>query len=105
MAHQPLAETSFSNDSTKQRVIPSPIPEGSFLGVAFAADSKTVYLSGGDNGAVIVYDIEHFKKIDSISLNGKVNNIDFEDSFTSDLLLHNDELLILDRGNFRLVRY
>ncbi|MFX7052574.1 hypothetical protein ABTH91_21305, partial [Acinetobacter baumannii] len=28
-----------------------------------------------------------------------------EDSFTSDLLLHNDELLILDRGNFRLVRY
>ncbi|MFG0227227.1 YncE family protein, partial [Streptococcus suis] len=58
-----------------------------------------------DNGAVIVYDIEHFKKIDSISLNGKVNNIDFEDSFTSDFLLHNDELLILDRGNFRLVRY
>ncbi len=105
LAHQPLAETSFSNDSMKQRVIPSPIPEGSFLGVAFAADSKTVYLSGGDNGAVIVYDIEHFKKIDSISLNGKVNNIDFEDSFTSDLLLHNDELLILDRGNFRLVRY
>lgn len=105
LAHQPLAETSFSNDSLKQRVIPSPIPEGSFLGVAFAADSKTVYLSGGDNGAVIVYDIEHFKKIDSISLNGKVNNIDFEDSFTSDLLLNNDELLILDRGNFRLVRY
>jgi DNA-binding beta-propeller fold protein YncE len=105
LAHQPLSEASFANDSMKQSVIPSPIPEGSFLGVAFAADSKTVYLSGGDNGAVIVYDIENFKKIDSISLNGKINNIDFEDSFTSDLILNNNELLILDRGNFRLVRY
>lgn len=106
LAHQPLAASPFSNDSIlAKKIIPSPIPEGSFLGVAFAPDSKTVYLSGGDNGAVIVYDIEHFKRIDSISLNGKVGAIDFEDSFTSDLLLNNNELLILDRGNFRLVRY
>jgi YVTN family beta-propeller protein len=106
LAHQPLASSTFSNDSMLvQKVISSPLPNGSFLGVAFAPDSKTVYLSGGDNGAVIVYDIENFKRIDSISLNGKVGNIDFDDSFTSDLLLNNNELLILDRGNFRLVRY
>ena len=37
--------------------IASPFSNGSFLGVAFSADSKTIYLSGGDNGAVIVYDI------------------------------------------------
>ncbi len=83
----------------------SPLSSGSFLGVAFAEDSKTVYLSGGDNGAVIVYDIEQLQRIDSISLNGKIGNIDFEESFTSDLLLNNHELLILDRANFRLVRY
>lgn len=85
--------------------IASPLSQGSFLGVAFAQDSKKVYLSGGDNGAVIVYDIERMQRIDSISLNGKAGGIDFEDSFTSDLLLNNDELLILDRGNFRFVRY
>lgn len=87
--------------------VASPLSKGSFLGVAFASDSKTVYLSGGDNGAVIVYDIENLQRIDSISLDGEINGIDFEDSFTSDLLLneHNNELLILDRGNFRLVRY
>ncbi|MCW3105609.1 MAG: Phosphoesterase family protein [Segetibacter sp.] len=86
--------------------IPSPLSEGSFLGVAFASDSKTIYLSGGDNGAVIIYDIEKLKRVDSISLNGKVDTTDFEDSFTSDLLLNenNHELLVLDRGNFRLVR-
>ena len=84
----------------------SPLSNGSFLGVAFSPDSKTVYLSGGDNGAVIVYDIEKLQRIDSISLNGTVDSVDYEDSFTSDLLLNenNHELLVLDRGNFRMVR-
>ncbi len=89
-----------------QKTIPNPLPNGSFLGVAFAKDSKTVYLSGGDNGAVIVYDIERFTKLDSISLNTTVNGVQYNDSFTSDLLLNedSDELLVLDRANFRLVR-
>ena len=86
--------------------IPSPLSNGSFLGVAFSADSKTVYLSGGDNGAVIIYDIVKLQRLDSISLNGKVDTTTYDDSFTSDLLLNesNNELLVLDRGNFRLVR-
>lgn len=89
-----------------QKTISNPLPKGSFLGVAFAKDSKTVYLSGGDNGAVIVYDIERFVKLDSISLNTTVNGVQYNDSFTSDLLLkeNSEELLVLDRANFRLVR-
>jgi len=100
-----LAHNPIELDSIQNKIIKSPLSNGSFLGVAFAQDSKTVYLSGGDNGAVIVFDIETMQRLDSISLNGKVDNINFEDSFTSDLLLNDDELLILDRGNFRLVRY
>ncbi|MBK7106949.1 MAG: bifunctional YncE family protein/alkaline phosphatase family protein [Ignavibacteriae bacterium] len=86
--------------------IKSPLSKGSFLGVAFSNDSKKVYLSGGDNGAIIVYDIYKLEKVDSISLNGIVSDIDYQDSFTSDLLLNedNNELLVLDRGNFRMVR-
>lgn len=86
--------------------IQSPLSNGSFLGVAFSSDSKTVYLSGGDNGSVIIYDVEKLQRLDSISLNGKADTTDYEDSFTSDLLLNeNDhELLVLDRGNFRMVR-
>lgn len=105
LAHEPVSGNVFGTDSLTTTIIPSPLKDGSFLGVAFAADSKTVYLSGGDNGAVIVYDIEKLQRIDSISLNGTVNGEDFEDSFTSDLLLNDNELLILDRGNFRMVRY
>ncbi|MCF6333545.1 MAG: hypothetical protein L3J11_09705 [Draconibacterium sp.] len=86
--------------------IHSPLSKGSFLGVAFSTDSKSVYLSGGDNGAVIKYDLENLVRQDSISLNGKVNGEDYRDSFTSDLMFNPDknELLVLDRGNFRLVR-
>lgn len=110
LTHQPLGGSSFNAGSvadTANTVIATALPKGSFLGVAFAPDSKTVYLSGGDNGAVIVYDIEKLQRIDSISMNGKVGGVEFDDSFTSDLLMNenNHELLILDRGNFRLVRY
>ncbi len=88
------------------KVIPSPLSNGSFLGVAFAEDSRTIYLSGGDNGAVIIYDIYTMQRLDSISLNGQVNGEYFNDSFTSDLVLNNkdNELLVLDRANFRMVR-
>lgn len=86
--------------------IKSPLSHGSYLGVAFSKDSKTVYLSGGDNGKVIIYDIERLAVVDSIPLNGIVEGIDYLDSFTSDLVLNegNNELLVLDRGNFRMVR-
>lgn len=86
--------------------IPSPLSNGSFLGVAFHPTQSLVYLSGGDNGAVIVYDYKRLQKVDSISLNGVFAGQTFDDSFTSDLIFNtaNNELLVLDRGNFRLVR-
>ena len=86
--------------------IKSPLSHGSFLGVAFSKDSKTVFLSGGDDGAVISYDIQNFARLDSISLNGTVDGVGYNDSFTSDLVLNepDNELLVLDRGNFRMVR-
>ena len=42
--------------------IKSPLIHGSFLGVAFSKDSKSVYLSGGDDGSVIIYDIQTLTK-------------------------------------------
>jgi DNA-binding beta-propeller fold protein YncE len=95
----------YVSDSFKNS-IPSPLPNGSFLGVTFAKDNNIVYLSGGDNGSVVEYDIEHVKKLDSISLNGYINGIDYGDSFTSDLVYNpgNNELLVLDRANYRMVR-
>jgi DNA-binding beta-propeller fold protein YncE len=89
-----------------EKKIRSPLSNGSFLGVCFGEDSKTIYISGGDNGAVIVYDTESYMRLDSISLNGVVDGTEYFDSFTADLVLNEamNELLVLDRGNFRMVR-
>ncbi len=85
----------------------SPLIKGSFMGVSFDTQKSLVYLSGGDEGSVIVYDYINYKKIDSIYLDGLFNGVQYQGSFTSDLIYNapKDELLILDRGNFRLVRY
>ena len=79
---------------------------GSFLGVAFGADGKTAYLSQGDKGSVLIFDVPGRTKIAEISLNGLVSGKNFTDSFTSDLVLNpaKNELLVLDRANFRMVR-
>jgi len=79
--------------------IPSPVQGATFLGVAFALDNRTAYLSNGDKGKVIIFDTET-RNADSISL----DQDGVTDSFTSDLLLNGTELLVLDRANFRLVR-
>ncbi len=79
---------------------------GSFLGVAFGADGKTAYLSQGDKGSVLVFDVTTKTKIAEISLDGPVSGKTYTDSFTSDLVVNiaKNELLVLDRANFRLVR-
>lgn len=85
----------------------SPLLNGSFLGVAVDTHKSIVYLSGGDEGTVVLYDYISRKKVDSILLDGVFNGKKYEGSFTSDLIYYaqKNELLILDRGNFRLVRY
>ena len=101
-----LADLSAQRIPSYDKRIPSPLTKGSFLGVAFSTNSKYVYLSGGDKGDVVIYDTEELKKVGSISLNGEVKGEDYQDSFTSDLMFNPDknELLVLDRANFRLVR-
>ncbi len=83
-----------------------PFKGATFLGAAFAPDSKIVYLSGGDKGNIVIFDTEKKEKTDEISLNQPFGNQQFEESFTSDLLLNpaQNELLALDRAHFRMVR-
>ncbi len=77
-----------------------------FLGVAFAADNQTAYLSGGDSGTVVIFDARAMQKTATIRLDGPFNGVDYMDSFTSDLAIDasRNELFVLDRGNNRMVR-
>ena len=79
--------------------------KGSYMGAAISNDNKTAYLSGGDNGDIIVLDLKDLKNIKRVSINGQSEGKNFKGSFTGDLLLSKDEkkLYILDQFNFRLV--
>jgi YVTN family beta-propeller protein len=88
------------------KTIASPFTKGSLLGASFHKDNRTVFLSGGDNGTVIAYDCVNLSVVDTYSVDGKLGDTIFQDSFTSDLLYNADgnELIVLDQANYRLVR-
>ncbi len=79
--------------------------KGSYMGAAISKDNKTAFLSGGDNGDIIMMDLPEMKNFRRISLNGKINGREYKDSFIGDIILSDDEekLFILDQFNFRMV--
>ncbi len=82
--------------------LPNPFErKGSFMGAAIRKDNSIAYLSGGDNGDIIVFNIPGLKRLKRISING----IKYKDSFVGDVALSSDEkkLYILDEFNFRFV--
>ena len=84
----------------------SPYGKSTFIGVVFSADSKKIYLSGGDFGTVLEVDIEDGKVLRTLSINGKVGKKQWEESFTTDLVLleEKNQLLVLDQANYRMAR-
>jgi YVTN family beta-propeller protein len=84
---------------------PGPFTDGSFMGAAIAGDNRTCYLSGGNGGEVIIFDLEKRRRTQAISLNAESGGRAYADSFTGDLALSPDSrrLYVLDQFNFRLV--
>lgn len=78
--------------------------KGSYMGAAIRKDNKTAFLSGGDNGDIICFDLVNPAIIKRISINGICGGKSFGDSFVGDIVLSNDEktLYILDQFNFRM---
>ncbi len=86
--------------------LPNPFAKkGSFMGAAILKDNSLAYLSGGDSGDIIVFDLKEKKSLKRISLNGNNAGKNWEDSFVGDLSLSRDEtkLYVLDQFNFRFV--
>lgn len=94
----------FPDFGTSDKI--SPYGKSSFLGIVFASDSQSFYLSGGDAGNVLQVGILTGKVIRTISLDGKIGEKIFNDSFASDmaLLAEKNELFVLDQANYRMVR-
>ncbi|HOW72429.1 MAG TPA: phosphoesterase [Phycisphaerae bacterium] len=83
----------------------TPFKNGAFMGVQVTRDSRLAYLSGGNDGSIVVFDLVAGKRLDAITLNGVFDGRAYEDSLTGDMVLSDDgrRLFVLDQFNFRLV--
>ena len=88
----------------------------SFLGVTFSADSKRIYLSGGENGNIWIGDVVAGQIVGSVNLNGPMHPLDrpldvvatpqrhFKGAFPGNMVLTSDGryLYVVDQGSFQV---
>jgi YVTN family beta-propeller protein len=76
-----------------------------FMGLAITPDNRTLFASGGDDGAVLRYNLETGARLAVIPLNGAIAGREYADSFAGDLALSSDGqwLYVVDHANFRVV--
>ncbi|HVK05367.1 MAG TPA: bifunctional YncE family protein/alkaline phosphatase family protein [Armatimonadaceae bacterium] len=104
-----LTLISTSAGSAPPRVITAarePEFKSTYRGVAVAPDNRTVYVSGGNDGRVHVFDAATGRRTGSIPLDGELGGAKVEGSLPSALALTRDgrTLYACDQGNWRLVR-
>ncbi|WP_158633607.1 bifunctional YncE family protein/alkaline phosphatase family protein [Tautonia sociabilis] len=84
---------------------PGPFSRGGYMGVAIAADNRTAFLSGGDAGEVVRFDLQTRRRTGAIPIDGEIDGTTYADSFVGDLAFipGTSRLLVLDQFNFRMV--
>jgi YVTN family beta-propeller protein len=76
-----------------------------FMGLAYAPDGKTLYVSGGNDGTIVALDPVTGTRQRTIDLNTPFGGREWRDGYIGDLRLSPDAktLYALDQANFRLV--
>jgi len=88
----------------------------SFMGVVFSADSRRVFLSGGENGNIWIADADAGRIVGSVNLNGAAHPLDrpldvratpvrrFKGAFPGNMALTGDGrfLYVVDQGGFKV---
>lgn len=76
-----------------------------FMGLAIAPDGETLYVGGGQEGRVILFDLATGDRIGEVDANGTFGGKTFEDSYIGDLVLSEDgqTLYAVDQTNFRMI--
>jgi len=64
--------------------------KGSYMGAAIKKDNRTAWLSGGDNGDIIVLDLLSLESKKRITINGICDGHNYMDSFAGDIRLSDD---------------
>ena len=110
---QPLSITIIRNltSAPEIRQIPpgytnnSGVLESVFMGLAISPDNKKVYVAGGQDNSILVFDLITGSKFDSIDCSVSSDGTQFPDGYIGDMALSHDgiHLFAVDQTNFRLI--
>ncbi len=76
-----------------------------FMGLAVSNDGSTLYAGGGQEGKVILFDLNTGDRIGDIDANSAFGGQNYEDSYLGDLVLSDDNSMLyaVDQTNFRVI--
>jgi YVTN family beta-propeller protein len=76
-----------------------------FMGLAISPDGKTVYVSGGQQNKIILFDINSGKKTGFIDCETSVNGEKYANGYIGDLVMNKDgsRIYAVDQMNFRVL--
>ena len=76
-----------------------------FMGLAISPDNKRLYVGGGQEGKVFVFDLSDGEKLGELDCDIPFDNTEFMDSYIGDLVLSKNgkTLFAVDQTNFRIM--
>lgn len=79
--------------------------EATFMGLAISPDNQKVYVAGGQQNRIYVFDLKTNKKLAEINCNKSFDESDYSDGYIGDLVLSNDgsRLYAVDQIGFRMI--
>lgn len=97
---KPFSVTVISLPDGRSREVRSSL-NATFMGVVIGPDNHTLYVSGGNDGTVLVYDLQSGRRLAVIPL----NVAEWRDSYIGEIALDatGKYLFVCDQANFRVV--
>jgi len=100
----------MSGNPEVQQIPPGPATDAGvlasvFMGLAVSNDDRTVYVAGGQENRIFLFDIQTGEKMGSIDCSFKSGDADYSDGYIGDLVLSADgrKLYAVDQIGFRMI--
>jgi YVTN family beta-propeller protein len=79
--------------------------EAVFMGLAISPDNQRIYVAGGQQNLVFIFDIITGKKLGEINCNKTFDDSDYSDGYIGDMVMNEDgsRLYAVDQIGFRLI--